>query len=75
MSLLRLVTIAYCVCVYGAHAAECLDVFPDPAASYAASGQIEFSLNSKLIAFMMCFCKRKMHIHGQPELPEPSDPI
>lgn len=49
MSLLRLVTIAYCVCVYGAHAAECLDVFPDPAASYAASGQIEFSLNSKLI--------------------------
>ena len=32
-----------------AYAAECLDVFPDPAASYAAASEIRFQLNSKLI--------------------------
>lgn len=30
-------------------AAQCLDVFPDPASSYAANGEIEFKRNARLI--------------------------
>lgn len=49
MKLFRAVVLAFCMPALGANAAECLDVFPDPAATYLASGQINFQLSSKLV--------------------------
>ena len=37
------------LCALPLMAAQCLDVFPDPAASYAANGEIEFKRNARLI--------------------------
>ena len=44
-------TIALSIGLFGGQvmAAECLDVFPDPAASYAAASKIVFEEDAKLI--------------------------